>query len=265
MSSWVDSGLRPYSFSMWGLPRASCYGRAAQGFSIGVLNFTTLIYNKGSDCVSEPTAAPADFEDKVRAAEFCLCQDEKDRELFLVSENAESWPLNCHGIPKTLDLIHHWKWRGGTDSFFLFPFFSALRISFSLTWSPTFGLVIIVVISVSVVNASCYSKQPHIIAVQYTGSMWLTPVHLTRIFSSPGQLSPRWLRDSGSMSWGTLLSLGHLLARERTWVIPWCLSLLVKVAQSCLTLCDPMDFTVHGILQARILVWVAAPFSREPS
>ena len=26
----------------------------------------------------------------------------------------------------------------------------------------------------------------------------------------------------------------------------------VKVAQSCLTLCDPMDYTVHGILQARI-------------
>ena len=36
----------------------------------------------------------------------------------------------------------------------------------------------------------------------------------------------------------------------------------VKVAQSCLTLCDPMDFTVHGILQARILEWVAFPFSR---
>ena len=27
----------------------------------------------------------------------------------------------------------------------------------------------------------------------------------------------------------------------------------VKVAQSCLTLCDPMDYIVHGILQARIL------------
>ena len=27
----------------------------------------------------------------------------------------------------------------------------------------------------------------------------------------------------------------------------------VKVTQSCPTLCDPMDYTVHGILQARIL------------
>ena len=31
----------------------------------------------------------------------------------------------------------------------------------------------------------------------------------------------------------------------------------VKVAQSCLTLCDPRDYTVHGILQARILEWGA--------
>ena len=30
-----------------------------------------------------------------------------------------------------------------------------------------------------------------------------------------------------------------------------------KVTQSCPTLCDPMDYTVHGILQARILEWVA--------
>ena len=38
-----------------------------------------------------------------------------------------------------------------------------------------------------------------------------------------------------------------------------------KVAQSCLTLCDPMDYTVHGILQARILEWVAFPVSRGSS
>ena len=35
-----------------------------------------------------------------------------------------------------------------------------------------------------------------------------------------------------------------------------------KVAQSSRTLCDPMDYTVHGILLARILEWVAFPFSR---
>ena len=36
----------------------------------------------------------------------------------------------------------------------------------------------------------------------------------------------------------------------------------MKVTQSCPTVCDPMDYTVHGILQARILKWVAFPFSR---
>ena len=39
----------------------------------------------------------------------------------------------------------------------------------------------------------------------------------------------------------------------------------MKVAQSCPTLCNPMGYTVHGILQARILEWVAIPFSRGSS
>ena len=29
------------------------------------------------------------------------------------------------------------------------------------------------------------------------------------------------------------------------------------------TLCDPMDYTVRGILQARILEWITFPFSRD--
>ena len=39
----------------------------------------------------------------------------------------------------------------------------------------------------------------------------------------------------------------------------------VKVAQLCPTLCNPKDYTAHGILQARILEWVAFPFSRGSS
>ena len=44
--------------------------------------------------------------------------------------------------------------------------------------------------------------------------------------------------------------------------------MIVSVAESCLTLCDIMDCSlpgssVHGVLQARILEWVAIPFSRE--
>ena len=36
----------------------------------------------------------------------------------------------------------------------------------------------------------------------------------------------------------------------------------MRVAQLCPTLCNPMDYIVHGILQVRILEWVAFPFSR---
>ena len=43
-----------------------------------------------------------------------------------------------------------------------------------------------------------------------------------------------------------------------------------EVAQSCPTLCDPMDCnlpgsSVHGIFKARVLEWVAISFSREAS
>ena len=48
------------------------------------------------------------------------------------------------------------------------------------------------------------------------------------------------------------------------------LCMRVKSLQSCLTLCDPMDCSspgssVYGILQARILEWVAMPSSRASS
>ena len=47
-------------------------------------------------------------------------------------------------------------------------------------------------------------------------------------------------------------------------------SVCVLVTQSCLTVCSPTDYnppgsSVHGILQVRILEWVAFPFSRGPS
>ena len=51
-------------------------------------------------------------------------------------------------------------------------------------------------------------------------------------------------------------------SRLKTSMIELCVH-----AQSCLTLCDPMDYSspgssVHGILQARILEWVAISSSR---
>ena len=38
----------------------------------------------------------------------------------------------------------------------------------------------------------------------------------------------------------------------------------VKIAQSCPTVCDPMDYTGHRNLQARILTWVAILALEEP-
>ena len=54
--------------------------------------------------------------------------------------------------------------------------------------------------------------------------------------------------------------IGNPMDREAWWAIV--LEMKVKVAQSHPTLCDPMDYTVHGILQARILEWAAISFSR---
>ena len=60
----------------------------------------------------------------------------------------------------------------------------------------------------------------------------------------------------------TMLSISYVLGSD------WHSQELVvklKVAQLCPTLGDLMDYTVHGILQARILEWVAALFSRGSS
>ena len=77
----------------------------------------------------------------------------------------------------------------------------------------------------------------------------------------------RWSRI-----WSQLSSWGKAeINWEKTWfvlqiklVLQKCYTVTmwkVKVAQLCLTLCDPMEYTVHGILQSRILEWVAFPFS----
>ena len=59
--------------------------------------------------------------------------------------------------------------------------------------------------------------------------------------------------------------VGHSGTRLNNNKLKCSLKMKVKVAQSCPTLCDPMDYTAHGILQARILEWVAFPFSRGSS
>ena len=62
-----------------------------------------------------------------------------------------------------------------------------------------------------------------------------------------------------TFSVGSILAKRYVCTRGR--ILKWSEG---KVVQSCLTLCDPMDYTVHGILQA-VLEWVAFPFSRGSS
>ena len=62
-------------------------------------------------------------------------------------------------------------------------------------------------------------------------------------------------------SWGC--RVGHDWATELNWTeLPGRGNVKMKVAQSCRTLYDPMDYTVHGVLRARVLEWIAIPFSR---
>ena len=76
-------------------------------------------------------------------------------------------------------------------------------------------------------------------------------------------LSPRDLSDPGIELRSSALQVDSL--QSEPWRNPKMQWGEVKVAQSCPTLCDPMDYTVHEILQARTLEWVVFPFSRGSS
>ena len=85
--------------------------------------------------------------------------------------------------------------------------------------------------------------------------MFRLAIHLLRPFLSPTRLIP--------------LLLPHLLL-SRSSLLAHLLTLRAKSLQSWPILCNPMDCSpagssVHGILQARILEWVAMPSSRGSS
>ena len=84
-------------------------------------------------------------------------------------------------------------------------------------------------------------------SIQYTVMVW-NPTHNTsEVCLYPQKLPNHWLRTTGLKPYYLLIVCE------------------VKVAQSCLTLCNPMDCIVPGILQARILEWVAFAFSTGSS
>ena len=71
-----------------------------------------------------------------------------------------------------------------------------------------------------------------------------------------------WTGRPGVLQFMGSQIVGHHWATELTELMD---HLKVKVAELCPTLCDPMDYTVNGILQARILEWVTFPFFRWSS
>ena len=114
-------------------------------------------------------------------------------------------------------------------------------------------------------------------------SPWSLSIHANGERDSPVMRLHPWptgqLRADGSATLpsrpGASVSSAHL-TRAHLPVLPGakgdlgCLHVLCLVAQSCPTLCNPMDCSlpgasVHGILQERIPEWVAMTFSRGSS
>ena len=74
----------------------------------------------------------------------------------------------------------------------------------------------------------------------------------------------RVVTSSSSRRWQAHLARTFLPLNSQPQAVPY--SFLSELnTESCQTLWDPMDCIVHGILQARILEWVAFPFSRGSS
>ena len=76
------------------------------------------------------------------------------------------------------------------------------------------------------------------------------------------EIGQSWFLIYSWSLWKVVFDKGFVIFTHIVIVIA---TVKVKVTQLCLILCDLMDCTVHGILQARILEWVAVPFSRGSS
>ena len=118
----------------------------------------------------------------------------------------------------------------------------------SAYWEVPFGFGALEGIYCSVVFCYCCFKPLN----RYISKAWFCQIIYNHLMHS------KW-------KFIMLLSTSRNLDRAQG-VVCWC----CLVAKSCLAFCDPIDcsppgFSVHGILQARILESVAIPFSRESS
>ena len=100
---------------------------------------------------------------------------------------------------------------------------------------------------------------------------WWEQLHLNIILSIKSKLCLKLL---SCISFKNCFCISHLMSSpQQSWeksnITDYNMCAYL-VAKWCLTLCDPMDCSlpgssVHGIFQARILEWVAIPYSRASS
>ena len=70
------------------------------------------------------------------------------------------------------------------------------------------------------------------------------------------------------IQWNIIIKMKEILTQATTWMNlrPYAtIDSEVKVTHVCPTFCNPMDSIVHEILPARMLEWVAFPFTRGSS
>ena len=87
-----------------------------------------------------------------------------------------------------------------------------------------------------------------------------------QIFPASGSFPMSRFFTSGGPSIGVSAAASNLPMNSQDW-FPLGFTGWISLLQSCPTLCDPVNSThhCHGTLQARILEWVATPFSRGSS
>ena len=120
-------------------------------------------------------------------------------------------------------------------------------------------------------SASGYGTLPPLAAVNNAAVNTSVQTSLCVSMSSFLECTLRWkccaqyASKFGKLSSDHRSGKGQFSFQFQRKAVPKNAQVKVKVAQSCPTLCDPMAYTVHGVLQARILEWVAFPFSRGSS
>ena len=188
-----------------------------------------------------------------------------------MSHSLTPWTAaRCPGSPVLHQLLEltqtHAHRVGDAISSSVIPFSSRLQYfpasgSFPISWFfASSGQSIVVSASASVPPMNIQDWFP----LGLTGLISLQSTGLSRVFSSTTVQKYQYFSAQLSL-WSNCHNHTWLLEKPQLWQMDLCHQSEAKLTQSRPTLCDPMGYTVHGILQARILEWVAFLFRRGSS